>query len=205
MPRNQEKSFCCGAGGPGCGWRRSSASGSTSPAPRRPWPPGRHDRGRLPVLPGHALRRADQQAGGREARAEVQVLDVAQLCSRRQAHPTPDRAPSPPAPPTPSATSWPPPTRVRRPGPRLPRVRRPAPTYPSATSWPPPTPSATSWPPPGRECDVLARLARVRRLGSSGQTRPGPIGKFVAPTNVAARQAASATSWPCQAGETRAG
>ena len=35
MERNSERSFCCGAGGAGCGWRRTSVSGSTSTAPRR--------------------------------------------------------------------------------------------------------------------------------------------------------------------------
>jgi Fe-S oxidoreductase len=35
MQRCKERGFCCGAGGAACGWRRRSASGSTSSAPTR--------------------------------------------------------------------------------------------------------------------------------------------------------------------------
>jgi heterodisulfide reductase subunit C len=35
MQRCKERGFCCGAGGARCGWRRRSASGSTSSAPTR--------------------------------------------------------------------------------------------------------------------------------------------------------------------------
>ena len=65
---------------PGCGWRRSSARGSTPTAPRRPSPPAPTDRHRLPVLPGHAQRRAHRRAGrGRGAARQVEVVDVAQM------------------------------------------------------------------------------------------------------------------------------
>jgi len=49
MPRNRERTFCCGAGGArACGWRRSAAGRSTRSGCARPWRPvRRHSRWRV--------------------------------------------------------------------------------------------------------------------------------------------------------------
>ena len=67
MPRNSERSFCCGAGGARMwmeekiGERINLNRTSEAVAHRR-----RPDRRRLPVLPGDALRRPDLHAGRRQ-------------------------------------------------------------------------------------------------------------------------------------------
>ena len=62
---------------PGCGWRRGSASGSTSSGSRRPWPPARR-----PIAVGcpfclTMLSDGVTGAGSRGRRTSVEVVDVA--------------------------------------------------------------------------------------------------------------------------------
>ena len=65
---------------PGCGWRRSSARGSTPTAPTRPSPPAPTDRHRLPVLQGHAHRRPQRRAVRRETAARRSRSSTSPRC-----------------------------------------------------------------------------------------------------------------------------
>ena len=81
MPRNSERSFCCGAGGARM-WMEETI-GSRINETRTAEAVGdrcRPDRRGLPVLPGDALRRSHRRSrASGEAREEVEVLDVAQM------------------------------------------------------------------------------------------------------------------------------
>ena len=116
---------------PACGWRRSSAPGSTPTAPRRPSPPAPSGSPSAARSAGSCSPTAStaKQADG-EAREEVEVVDVAQmlLAAVRRGddggghadarRPSPSPTPSPPPSPEPGGRHTSSRQRSRRPPPR---------------------------------------------------------------------------------------